>query len=48
VVRTVLAGAGRTTGTHVEMLDLSGLPAAKYILELTTGDRSVRVQLMRL
>jgi uncharacterized delta-60 repeat protein len=48
VVRTVLAGAGRTTGTHMEILDLSGLPAGKYILELMTGDRPVRVQLMRI
>ena len=48
LVRTVLGRSGRQAGTHREVLDLTDLPAGKYMLGFTAGDRTAQVQLIRL
>ncbi len=48
LVRTILGRSERQAGSQMEVLDLAGLPAGRYMLGLSTGDRTVQVQLMRL
>ena len=48
LVRTILGRSERQAGSQMEVLDLAGLPAGKYTLALTAGDRQVQVPLMRL